>query len=292
MRLLICIVVFIAIVSYIIAAIIYRCSGYYKITKKPYIMVIFDKGAMGEYRTYRDLSYLEKEGAKFLYNCYLPRDKGKTTEIDLIMIHHSGIYVFESKNFSGWIFGSEDNRMWTQSLQGRRGRAHKEHFYNPIWQNDGHIKWMINRLGNEYNNCFHSLIVFSNRCELKDVSSYSNGVYVINRCEVAGLVNDIDSHMGCRLSNTDIDKIYNVLSPYMNASDKVKQEHVENIKHPYRNNRSVKVDQPVTNTQTEMICPKCGGKLVLRTAKKGQYVGNQFYGCSNFPKCRYKKNKG
>ena len=38
-----------------------------------------------------------------------------------------------------------------------------------------------------------------------------------------------------------------------------------------------------------MICPRCGGKLVLRTAKKGENAGNSFYGCSNFPKCRYTK---
>ena len=34
------------------------------------------------------------------------------------------------------------------------------------------------------------------------------------------------------------------------------------------------------------ICRKCGGKLVLRTAKYGKYKGNKFYGCSNFPKCK------
>ncbi|MCR5805469.1 MAG: topoisomerase DNA-binding C4 zinc finger domain-containing protein [Oscillospiraceae bacterium] len=44
-----------------------------------------------------------------------------------------------------------------------------------------------------------------------------------------------------------------------------------------------------------MICPRCGGRLVLRTAKSGANAGNSFYGCSNFPKCRYtnteKENK-
>jgi ssDNA-binding Zn-finger/Zn-ribbon topoisomerase 1 len=40
----------------------------------------------------------------------------------------------------------------------------------------------------------------------------------------------------------------------------------------------------------EKICPRCGNKLVLRTAKKGENVGNQFYGCSNFPTCRYIEN--
>ena len=40
----------------------------------------------------------------------------------------------------------------------------------------------------------------------------------------------------------------------------------------------------------DLVCPRCGGQLVLRTAKKGENAGNQFYGCSNFPKCRFVKN--
>ena len=40
----------------------------------------------------------------------------------------------------------------------------------------------------------------------------------------------------------------------------------------------------------ELICPKCGSKLVLRTAKTGQHAGNQFYGCSGYPKCKYIQN--
>lgn len=40
----------------------------------------------------------------------------------------------------------------------------------------------------------------------------------------------------------------------------------------------------------EKLCPKCGSKLVLRTAKKGNYQGNQFWGCSRYPKCRYMEN--
>lgn len=41
------------------------------------------------------------------------------------------------------------------------------------------------------------------------------------------------------------------------------------------------------NKAMEMVCPKCGAKLVLRTAKKGANIGKQFYGCSAFPKCFY-----
>ena len=45
-----------------------------------------------------------------------------------------------------------------------------------------------------------------------------------------------------------------------------------------------------TASESELICPKCGSKLILRTAKKGGNAGNQFYGCSAFPKCRYIEN--
>jgi restriction system protein len=33
-------------------------------------------------------------------------------------------------------------------------------------------------------------------------------------------------------------------------------------------------------------CPKCGSVMVLREAKRGANVGQKFWGCPNFPKCR------
>jgi hypothetical protein len=39
-----------------------------------------------------------------------------------------------------------------------------------------------------------------------------------------------------------------------------------------------------------LFCPRCGQQLVLRTAKKGDRAGQQFYGCSAYPRCRYIKN--
>ena len=35
-----------------------------------------------------------------------------------------------------------------------------------------------------------------------------------------------------------------------------------------------------------IICPKCGGNMVLRTAKSGNNIGKQFWGCTNYPRCR------
>jgi len=40
--------------------------------------------------------------------------------------------------------------------------------------------------------------------------------------------------------------------------------------------------------QTESIlrCEKCGADMILRTASRGERKGQQFYGCSSFPKCK------
>ena len=71
-----------------------------------------DKGRLGEYETYRLLKSFEKKGARFLFNVYLPKGNNETTEIDVLMIGQNGIIVFESKNYSGWIFGDERYRSW------------------------------------------------------------------------------------------------------------------------------------------------------------------------------------
>ena len=34
------------------------------------------------------------------------------------------------------------------------------------------------------------------------------------------------------------------------------------------------------------FCPKCGSKMILRTAKTGKYTGSKFWGCTSFPKCK------
>lgn len=38
--------------------------------------------------------------------------------------------------------------------------------------------------------------------------------------------------------------------------------------------------------ESPIVCPKCGGEMVVRIAKHGENKGKKFYGCSNFPACR------
>lgn len=255
-------------------AIPYWKSTYYNSTHKSFKLILFDKGAYGEYLIYKYLRKLEKKGAKFLFNCYILKDDGETSEIDVIMIYKSGIYVFESKNYSGWIFGTESNKMWTQTLpNGRFSR--KERFYNPIMQNRTHIKWLKKYLTPA--DPIHCIIAFSDRCVFKKLDITSGDIVVIKRYNVNRIVDEIDQRVGTRLDDVRIKEIYDMLYPYSQVPEDVKEMHIENIRN---SNKVISINR----------CPKCGGELILRKAKRGPNTGNQFYGCSNYPKCRYIKN--
>ena len=108
----------------------YRKSSYKDASGNSFLQILFDKGNYGEFLIFSRLEKLERHH-RLLTNIYLPKSDGSTTEIDILMIAETGIYVFESKNYSGWIFGDEKGRNWTQVLENKQ----KNHFYNPVWQN-------------------------------------------------------------------------------------------------------------------------------------------------------------
>ena len=93
-------------------------------------------GKRGESLTARELKLVDLLGrkGKILRNIYIPKENGDTSEIDLLYITQKGIFVIESKNYSGWIFGDEKSTNWTASLP----NGQKNRFYNPILQNKTH----------------------------------------------------------------------------------------------------------------------------------------------------------
>lgn len=277
----------------------YKKTAYYQITGYSYLSMRLDIGRYGEYLTYHYLRSHESDGAKFLFNCYLPRDNGDTTEIDVLMIYKSGLYVFESKNYSGWIFGSERGKTWTQTLpQGRSSL--KEHFLNPVMQNKLHIKWLKNLLQDE-SIPIHSVIVFSERCTLKKVDISSQDVAVIKRNRVNKTVSIIDSKTTIMLTPDKVTELYKKLYPYSQTSMDVRQAHIESINSRIQlNDQEKEVIPNLSNIENnkekfsyaveQRFCPRCGAPLVLRVAKKGTNAGQNFYGCSSFPKCKYIQN--
>lgn len=171
----------------------------------------YDKGRHLEYLTYKSLRRFEKHGGKFLFNLFIPKIGGETTEIDVCLICSKGIFVFECKNFSGWIFGNETQKRWTQTLPVGRGRCHREQFYNPVMQNASHIRHLKNFIGK--NVPMWSIIVFSDRCVFKDIT-VSNNVNVINHSEISSVVTKIYRQMQDIYSDADINDMYNMLHRY------------------------------------------------------------------------------
>lgn len=263
----------------------YMNSDYYQMTHVSYRSMLNDIGKLGEYDTYRCLQSLGGY-KKFLFNCYIPKEDGTTTEIDVILIHESGIYVFESKNYSGWIFGTETQKQWTQTLATENGKSRKEHFLNPIIQNKVHLKWLQAYLKDYENIKFFSYIVFSIRCELKDITLTSGNHFVIKRDDILNAVSRNAAVSDVKMAAPLINEIYKKLYPLTQADEAKKMEHIENIKKRY--------DHSAINKNTveaqDKKCPRCGGKLVLRMAKRGDFSGNKFYGCSNYPRCKYMQN--
>lgn len=204
-------------------------TTYHYTTGNSYFSTVFDKGRYGEFLISKNLSYLEKQGAKFLFNVYFPKENGETTESDVILITSRGFIVFESKNYSGWIFGDEKQRMWTQTLPQGKGRpAHKEKFFNPIMQNDLHIKYLRSVVGTEYS--IQSIIAFSERCELKKVTVTSSDVQVVKRNHIRQAVKTTLDRMPQNAITTEqIGQFYNLLVPYSQVSEEIKQQHIQNI---------------------------------------------------------------
>lgn len=206
----------------------YRNSTYYQITKVPYFLLTRDKGKYGEYLIYKKLKKFEKNGAKFLFNLYIPKWNGETTEIDLLMICKKGIFVFESKNYSGWIFGNENQKNWYQVFPKKNGKSYKVPFYNPVMQNRSHIKHLTAFLGKKF--LIHSIIVFSERCTLKEMEVESTEIKVIKCNQLRSVVTKI-----CRktkrdvFTEDDITWIYDRLYPRTQCSEKVKRKHVADI---------------------------------------------------------------
>lgn len=172
----------------------------------------YAKGKRLEYLTYKSLRHFESNGGKFLFNLLIPKVNDGVTELDLLLICSKGLFVFECKNYSGWIFGDEAQKRWTQTLPKSRGRCHKEQFYNPIMQNASHIKHLKNFVGK--NLPIWSIIVFSDRCVFKDVTIRSNDVSVINHDRVASVVAKICHQTKEIYTKTEINDIYSKLTPY------------------------------------------------------------------------------
>lgn len=184
--------------------------------------------------------------------------RGMSHQIDHVEIRENGIFCIETKNYKGLIFGSEDQKYWTQCLyHGQRYRM-----LNPVKQNLSHIYQIRDVLGNGY--AVNSVVVMvQNNADRIDIP------YVVNLSDLRRYLKNFDN--GVRLSDSEMDAIERRLrAADAGISDR---EHVQSVRETQR-----KIDSN--------ICPRCGGTLVVRSGKYGE-----FRGCSNYPDCTFTAGK-
>lgn len=226
-------------------------------------------GKFGEKRVARKLDWLPKEYIT-LNDILLPTNYG-TTQIDHIVISPYGIFVIETKNYKGWIFGHENSEEWKQSLLGKKrfwGWSSEQHkLRNPIRQNAAHaraVKAILKEMGDF---TIIPIVVFSNSAELKITTP--NHI-VINWCNLRSA---IKSYRYQCISQEDVQRIVNKISSANIITEGSREAHVNNIK---------EAQYKKYNAIANGICPKCGSKLVERKGKYGKFLG-----CSNYPQCKF-----
>jgi len=231
------------------------------------------KGAVGEWSVNRALSKLGNN-YRIYHDLYVPNGEGGTTQVDHVVTSPYGIFVIETKHYQGWIFGKENQRYWTQTIYKR-----KEKLFNPIWQNYGHIQAIRNYIAKEDFESIFSIIAFSPNSTLKFKDEFKSARVI----QFPQLTKVIKQWNVRRIKDSELKEINQALDGLIikdkNKKKQVKKKHVADIK----NNRKAKVSKEKEDSK-QNVCPKCGGKLSMKKGKFGA-----FYGCSNYPKCRYTK---
>jgi hypothetical protein len=159
------------------------------------------KGQEGENFVTKKLLQLDSEHYKVLNNLLLPSNgRLQTTQLDEVVISNYGIFCIETKAYQGWIFGSANQKYWTQVIY-----RHKERFYNPLWQNYAHVKAVEELIKIKYPKAqIYSLVAFPDADKLK----ISGTDFVGFACDI---VEKIKSFNNVVFSDTERDEVCEML---------------------------------------------------------------------------------
>ncbi len=223
------------------------------------------KGVIGEYSVARKLRRLNKNDY-IVYNDIYLKNKGRSKQIDHLILSVYGIFVIETKNYKGWIFGNESSKYWTQTLY-----KNKYKIFNPVIQSWSHINF-LKQISSEFTDLrYFPIVVFAGAGKLKKIKS---SVPVIYKRK---LLRTIRRNKEIHITHSQLKKIDHLIEQVIVEKKDFKKKHRKFVKRISKRDKKRSVPR---------YCPKCGGKLTLKSGKYGE-----FYGCSNFPECSYTKNK-
>ena len=217
-------------------------------------------GAYGESIVKSRLQRLGDKNYKILNNVLI-QNNNYSSQIDHIVVSNYGIFVVETKNFKGWVFGHDKSENWTHTVFKK-----KYQFRNPVKQVWGHVNSLKKILKNIPIIPYYPIVVFVGSGELKEITS---NIPVIRGNMLIRYI--LDNSIEQVLSNEEVGEIVNIICSSNVINNRLlKKEHIA----------KAKANKSHRNAPT--ICPSCGGRL---TIKKGKF--GSFYGCSNYPKCKF-----
>jgi len=220
------------------------------------------KGVVGEFIVNMLLQYkLDQDIYHLFKNVTLPTEND-STQIDHIIVSVFGVFVIETKNMRGRIYGKPNDPMWTQQIYN-----HKNKFQNPLRQNYKHIK-TLQKLLQLSEPQLHSVIAFIGDSEFKahPPPNVTQGI---------GLLRHIKAHKDFRILPKDKERIISAIeNGRLSESLQTNRQHAKHVK------------DIIAGKKELNLCPKCGNKMVMRHTKSGHYKSRQFWGCASFPTCR------
>ena len=223
------------------------------------------KGWFGELLVRAFAHYgLDSQVYRRLHNITLDTPDG-TTQIDHVFLSPFGIFVLETKNMGGWIFGGERQAQWTQQIF-----QHRFRFQNPLRQNYKHLK-ALEALLSVPPEHIHSVIAFVGGSSFKTVmpDNVTQGVSCIRYIKSFQLPVFSEAQVSVMVKALESGKRDSTLTTHY--------EHVQRLKQ--RND-------PLAKRR----CPRCGSAFEIRIRKTGDRAGERFWGCSAYPKCRAKQD--
>lgn len=236
------------------------------------------KGKIGETMVHDILAQLPEE-YHVMDDVVFSTGKG-TTQIDHIVISKYGVFAIETKNYRGDIYGNDNRQEWTQIIVTNVTFAKKwwktytyvtkNKMYNPVKQAITHCNVIKGFLGDWRYLKVIPIVVFVGKANLDDVYTSHHVIYSNQ------LLSTIQQYKSIYLTDNDMLRIMEILTQ-KNVRELVDNKtHIRNVE---------KAKEKVNDKIASGICPKCGGSLVERTGRYGN-----FYGCSNYPKCKFTTN--
>lgn len=188
------------------------------------------KGELGEYKIDIQLSQLPKEYLH-LSDLLIKNPKSSTgfSQIDHVIITPYGLFVIETKNYQGTIYGGKDRKAWL--ING------KFKMMNPLIQNYGHIQALKNFIDGKYHQYFVSMVSFTKRCTFKieeELRKIHSNQLVIYDVELTEFINRKVAVLKLQYKNPilmedDIELIYNSLSNSNILDESIRKQHIESI---------------------------------------------------------------